>query len=689
MSSGLPPPDERSRDTDFGREESWFSAIGLGARGTRPGVLDAPAVQRTAGPTKADEAASGASAERPARRAGEASSLPPLSTFDLPAAAARPERRGRAASSDAPDAREGLATEGESPSTPARLYSAFAIARVLLAGALLVLPAVVELLPLPATRPAYFAVTILYALATLLTVRTPRRAERLLTQGGLLRRTWRLATIGVDLLMFAGLLTVPGSYLNTLALFAVPVLAAGTLTGRRSALATAAGATLLLLGHELFQWDPASLTQTGLGCAGLFAAAWLTSELTARLAREERSARTSLALARQQALLNRLVIEGMEDGVLVVDREGLVRVANPAALSLIEAPRDYRLSAFSLTERAQWRGLREAVAEAFRQGGWPAGGQDLVMARSADGEPALPLRVRMRFTRRRQQELGESLCVVFLEDIRTLRLRARQDKLAAMGRVSAGIAHEIRNPLSAIAQANALLAEDLADPGQQRLARMVADNVERLRRIVDDVMTAAPGGVERPSPVIDLGRHVRQQVLDWARTNGLRLDGPDARVEVVLPAPGVLLPARMEPDHLARVLVNLLDNALHHSPDRPGAVRLSLGLQVRARAGDPPELVRELARRRGGPRIVLIEVASEGAPIPPETEALLFEPFFSTRSRGTGLGLYICRELCERHGASIEFRRGAEGARLSNRFVVRLPLAVTRSEEPTEFATTS
>jgi two-component system sensor histidine kinase PilS (NtrC family) len=86
--------------------------------------------------------------------------------------------------------------------------------------------------------------------------------------------------------------------------------------------------------------------------------------------------------------------------------------------------------------------------------------------------------------------------VLLLEDLRTLQARMRQEKLAAMGRVSAGIAHEIRNPLAAISQANALMLEDELPPPQQRLARMVADNVERLKRLVDDVMEVAPG----PSP---------------------------------------------------------------------------------------------------------------------------------------------------------------------------------------------
>ena len=102
------------------------------------------------------------------------------------------------------------------------------------------------------------------------------------------------------------------------------------------------------------------------------------------------------------------------------------------------------------------------------------------------------LRVRVRFTRKREPQASEEICVLFLEDVRNMQARSRQEKLAAMGRVSAGIAHEIRNPLAAISQANALLAEDATDPAQRQLMRMVTDNVERLKRIVDDVMEVAP-----------------------------------------------------------------------------------------------------------------------------------------------------------------------------------------------------
>jgi two-component system, NtrC family, sensor histidine kinase PilS len=105
-------------------------------------------------------------------------------------------------------------------------------------------------------------------------------------------------------------------------------------------------------------------------------------------------------------------------------------------------------------------------------------------------------------------------------------------------------------------------------------------------------------------------------------------------------------------EHLRRVLVNLLDNARRYASQTPGAIHLRLDSRHAAQA--------------------FLSIASDGAPIPPDVEPYLFEPFFSTRSRGTGLGLYICRELCERYGASLDYRLRAVGEAQRNEFFVEM-----------------
>jgi len=555
-----------------------------------------------------------------------------------------------------PGWRESSHTGGEADAAPGgriaeagarlRVLRTYVAARAMLGVALVLAQAVGYWLvgrqnwPMAALSVAYVA----QALISWWWTRQPRRTRAL--QHGSRRLWW--ATIGWDLLTFSAMHWVdPAGSLNHAALLVLPVMVSGVLSPRTPALATAAAVALMLLAtavqNSLLGGDLVSLlSQAGLAGIGLFVIVLVSGEMASRLARQERSARTNLALALQQAELNRLVIDEMSDGVLVVDRRGGVRAANPAARGLLAEDNRCPAPPFSLQGQPGWRPLLDAIEAAYAAGHWPASGMDLTV--SHGGEAPRSVRVRARFTRRARVGAAagdaprdEVLGVLFVEELRNVLARQRQERLVAMGRISAGIAHEIRNPLAAISQANALLQEDVLRPDQQRLVRIVSDNTQRLKRIVDDVMEAAPGSGP-PSRVIDLSGELAAICSEWARTVGLSL-GTDSRLQISLPAEP--LGAVFDDDHLRRVLVNLLENALRHATGQPGAVRLS---------------VEPLAAH-----LVRLRVASDGDPVAPEVEAHLFEPFHSTRSRGTGLGLYICRELCERHGASIDYlRHGGE-----------------------------
>ena len=479
-------------------------------------------------------------------------------------------------------------------------------------------------------------------------------------------RQW-VWTIGVDLLAFSLLrLLDPQGQLNYAALLVLPVLMAGVLTQRRVALATAAGVTLMLL---LGVWPAAlldggdvllQLSQAGLAGAGMFFITLLATELSQRLVGEERAGRSSREVARQQTLLNRLVIEEMAEGVLVLDRRGRIRTINPAARSLLGQSGLTLELPTALNALPGLLPLQQALEQAYLQGSWPAAARSISLP-LADGEERV-LQVRAGFTRRSgigaDDTPPEDICVLFLEDQRAVQARARQDKLAAMGRMSAGIAHEIRNPLAAISQANALLLEDDLPAPQHQLSRIVADNVHRLQRIVDDVLDVAPG-MAVPMTSVNAVAEVTQICDDWCASAAAELLA-DLRLGRDLPA--AALPVQFDAEHLRRVLVNLLDNASRHASLLPGAVQLRL--QLDAGPGPAP-----------APAQVRLTLASDGPPITAAVERHLFEPFFSTRSRGTGLGLYICRELCERHGASIEFGLASAGFRHRNIFSVVMRLA--------------
>ncbi len=551
-----------------------------------------------------------------------------------------------------------------SDSALTRIYRTYAAARAAIGVALVLGLGATSLLgALP--PPELGVLCLAYAVQAIvlwLLPRTVALAQALPQDTSVQRRRRWLSTIGVDLVVFTALhVLVSDGRLNFAALLVLPVLMAGVLTSRLMALATASAVALTLL---LVAWHAAGsgvasaalITQSGLAGIGFFVIALLSGELAGRLAREEAAARGSMQLARQQAQLNRLVIEEMADGVLVVDRDLRVRATNPAARDLLAARGTGPAAPFGLQGRVEWEALSRAVRQALADGDWPVDGADVVLNFGPGDKRTL--RMRVRFTRRRAGA-GESLsaspasssqleefCVLLLEDLRTTQARIRQEKLAAMGRVSAGIAHEIRNPLAAIAQANALLMEDTLPAAQQQLARIVADNVNRLKHIVDDVMEVT-AGAQAPASPIDAAAEVAAAAGEWARTVGLVGDRQGTLHLDLAVRP---LPVLFDAEHLRRVLVNLLDNALRHCSGQRGAIGVRLALRDDAQA--------------------LLRVDSDGPPIAPDVERHLFEPFFSTRSRGSGLGLYICRELCERYGASIEYRLRPDGHR--NLFLVNM-----------------
>ncbi len=557
------------------------------------------------------------------------------------------------------DARQGRGAR-EDDTTFQRLFGKFVGARAVLAVLLVSVLVISSLFGAPAPLPIVL-VAIGYAAQAIVSWLLPRIRRPAALGPRLTRGQW-FSTIGVDLMAFSAMHWLqPAHSFNFAILLLMPVLMAGALTSRRASLAGTSAVVLMLLAaawREVLEGRGGAglWMQVGMVGGGLFAITVLAGELASRLARESQAARSGIELARQQAQLNRLVIEEMTEGVLVVDQRLRVRAANPAARRLLVRQGVGRPAPFALTSDPAWQEIDTMIGSAFRTHAWPSGESKAIL-KFADGMTRT-LRVRARFTRRRphaDEGPGETerevLCVVFVEDMRTVQDRTRQEKLAAMGRVSAGIAHEIRNPLSAIAQANALLSEEAQGAEQQMLTRMVGENVERLKMIVDDVMAVAPGR-EPTGQTIDAVAVVGRVLGEWSRAAGLPV-GPHTRLEVQIADPS--LPVRFDPEHLRRILVNLLDNARRYATHTTGAITLTL-----TRHADDD---------------VVLSVASDGDPIGPDIEPYLFEPFFSTRSRGTGLGLYICRELCERYDATIDYWKHAPGSRHVNEFRVVLRAA--------------
>lgn len=508
-----------------------------------------------------------------------------------------------------------------------RLWRGFATARVAIAVVLLALLLGMMTLGTPATVSRWLVgLCGTYLAATL--------AVRIFTQpllpGQAFDPQW-VSTVGVDLLAFATLQFLQAGGINYSPLFAVPVLMASVLGSALLAFGTAAAVALLLLaeawvlGLQSTAEAAPRFLQAGLTGTGYFALAFLANQLAVRLAREERMARRSRKAAYIQTQVNELVIETLADGVLVVDRAGEVHAANPAARVLLGCGssdgRPLRLPA-----QPAWQPLVEMAEETFARGDV----QVADVAVKEDGSPPRRMLARSRLTAAGEQP-AEGLCVIFLQDLREMEARLRTEKLAAMGRMSTAVAHEIRNPLAAISQANELLDEELREPSQRQLSALVRQNALRLAKIVEEILDISRVQRQGPAalgPSLELDAAVTAACGDWASQNR-----SEARIQLSLRATGTRVP--FDGDHLRRVLVNLLDNALRYAAELPDSIQVATS----------PHPGASLA------------VWSDGPPLEAAVQRHLFEPFFSSESRSSGLGLYICRELCERHGAQIQYRR--------------------------------
>ena len=466
---------------------------------------------------------------------------------------------------------------------------------------------------------------------------------------------WTL-TVGVDLVMFAALQLQQQASLNYTLLFALPILMSAILGPQRRALGTAALVTLFLLGDAWWASFVATedsaprFFQTAITGTAFFLVALLARQLATRLASEEALSHSSQLAARTHALVNEVVIESMTDGVAVVDMQGFVRTANPAARHMLGDATGAAPASFLLSDRNYCHMLNDLVTATFEQ----HAPQTSEVQLEPHPEMKRRLRVRSKLTHTDDRDAtpgNPGLCVLFLEDLHELEARVRTEKLAGMGRMSLAVAHEIRNPLSAISQANGLLLEDLTDPQHQRLASMVATHTQRLNRIVDDVLNVArvPGQLAPPDTTpVQLDACVANTMGEWCCQHScstrVQWRGGCASLQV-----------RFDPEHLRRVLVNLLDNASRYASQSPGSIQIS--------------------SRQESAHTLRLSVWSDGLALDQSVRRHLFEPFFSSESRSSGMGLYLCRELCERYRAHLSYQRSEREGHSGNDFFLLIPIA--------------
>jgi two-component system sensor histidine kinase PilS (NtrC family) len=381
----------------------------------------------------------------------------------------------------------------------------------------------------------------------------------------------------------------------------------------------------VLLEHtlEVLKYDAsvAQYVQAGLMSVGYFATAWLAHTLAKRaLVSERLAAQREIDLA-NMAQVNQLVIQDMQDGVLVVDGDGVIRQFNARAERILGALRGrggVRLDGYAPALARRYRAWREDE---------PGAGSDMTLGRSL-GARFVPVG--------KSRSAG---AVIFLEDLTRIQAEARQMKLAALGRLTANIAHEIRNPLGAISHAAELLQEEPAvSDTARRLTAIIHDNTQRLDRMVNDVLRLNRGErAHRESfRVVDYLKTFVEQFCQIEKI-------PTEIFEIELTADPEV---RFDRSHLNQVMWNLCRNALRHCRRERGSIRIAVDAE-------------------DGGRVVKLDVLDDGPGVPPALRSQLFEPFFTTAAGGTGLGLYIAREVCEANDATLDYVETPRGARFT------------------------
>lgn len=421
--------------------------------------------------------------------------------------------------------------------------------------------------------------------------------------------------VSLTLLMhFSGGVT---SGLGTLII--VSVAAGSILVTGRVIMAVPAIATIAVLYEEFYlslvPYAPsADYVQAGILGVLYFGTSAAIQTLSTRLRGMEITSLTRAAEVATLEHLNRMIIQRMMTGIVVSTASGRVRLMNQASRTLIgladddETPK--RLPDRIYDAMAAWQGNHDLRAEPFQL---------------IDSGPEL----RVNFSA--ASERSETDVIVFLEDASALQQQAQQLKLAALGRLSGSIAHEIRNPLGAISHAAQLLKESThLDRGDVRLTDIIQNHSRRMNDVIENVLELSRRKLPSPEriPLKQwLEEFVREfKEANWAHAN-IRVEADPRDIMV-----------RIDPGQLTQVLTNLAQNGLRYSEQQTGKATLRLTAGIDAITERP-----------------FLNVIDDGAGVEQSNVQNLFEPFYTTEPTGTGLGLYISRELCEANQARLGY----------------------------------
>ena len=438
----------------------------------------------------------------------------------------------------------------------------------------------------------------------------------------------------VDAVALAFILYGAGGVASGLGILLVlPVFALSVLADRRDAVLIAAVAALAVLTQQVFAGltDPSAATDyltAGLIGVALFGTSLVTWPVAHRLRETDALVRRHELDLANLAQLSQYIVQHLRESILVVDAQDRIRLINESAADILG---DENAFPDALVGEASPR--LTYLLESWRQGTLGAGSE------APPVDPTFVAADGVRVIRPHFAALGSANpapVLVFLEDTSILAERVQQSKLAALGRLSASIAHEIRNPVGAMSHAGQLLAESpsLRDE-DRRLTEIIRGNATRVSAIIDNVQRLSRrerARIER----LQLDSWVEEFRQEFCDT----MQFPHARLAL---SGGGDLEVRADPDQLRQILWNLCENSLKH-----------------ALQGDPGRSIEIRYGRMSSNARPYLEVADRGAGVNPEFAERIFEPFF-TAGHGTGLGLFLARELAQANGATLLYEPRAGG----------------------------
>ena len=436
--------------------------------------------------------------------------------------------------------------------------------------------------------------------------------------------------ISLDIFAVITMIHTSGGVNNGLGvLLAVSVGTSSLLIGSQRALVVPAVATIGLFSETIFtrfhDFHVLDFTQSAILGASFFIISILSLTLAKRLHYSEKVAIDSQASLASMEAVSDNIIQTMSVGIIIVDEFDNIKLINDAGwknLSLTDKPIDKTLKEVSsdlYQQLNQWRKNPSATSS-----------KNLIIGK---GKNALELQLRFRL----MGEYQHNLVLIFLEDTSALTQKAQQLKLSSLGRLTASIAHEIRNPLGAISHAAQLLQEsETIDSNDKNLCDMITKHSRRMNHIIENVMNLSQRRIPQQES-IEL-----KVFLDnyCAEVLAQRSDKPEISIEITPEDDKITF----DRSQLLQLISNLCDNGLRYSKQQTNLATLSMI------GGIDTESNRHY-----------LDIIDSGPGISDTDIDKLFEPFYTTSDQGTGLGLYLAREICVANGALLNYLPKASG----------------------------